>query len=225
MLSESYKKRLKELAGVKKYVGSINAQRAAEIASYWHGGMNSAFHSLASTGKFFPHLWSEYQRELKNSPLNMDNPEEMEMLEQLDDWLKMQASKYTPEQLDSEGGEEHRHMSDKMVDGYLKASIFTAEDESLYKTHSTEDFSIAAVNDAKKTVSAFKAKAGDLLDGLPPEQVGIDLYFTSNGHGTGFWDRDYADEMVLNQLSDISRSFPERHCEAMDNGELGFMEA
>jgi hypothetical protein len=221
MISKQYKKRLMELSGTKQYVSSINAERAAEIASLWHGGMSSAFYSLASTKKFFPQLWSAYQRELKDSPLNPSNPEEMEMLEQLDNWLKAQAAKYSPEQLDGEDG---HHMNDKMVDGYLKAAIFTAEDESLYKTHSTEDFSLGAINDAKKTVSDFKAKAGDLLDGLNPEQIGIDLYFTSNGHGTGFWDRDYADEQVRKQLTDLSHQYGERHCEVLDDGELGFME-
>ena len=226
MLSESYKKRLLELSGVQAK-SNISANEAARIASEWHGGQDSNFYSLASTARFYPQAYSGYMRELKQCQLfaaEKQDAESIADLAQLEMWLKMQAAKYGTEQLDADKSEGHRHMNNKMLGGYLKAALFTAEDESLYKTHSPEDFSIEAINDVKKNLADFTAKAGPLLDGLDPEQVGTDFYFTSNRHGVGFWDRDYADEEVLKQLTDLSHQYGERHCEMMEDGQLGFME-
>lgn len=223
MLSESYKKRLMELADVKPK-GNISASEAAKIASKWHGGQSSNLYSLASTGQFFPQAYSGYMKELKQCQLfaqEENNAESIEELAQLEGWLKLQASKYQSDNLD---GGDSRIFNDKMLDGYLKAALFTAEDESLYKTHSPDDFSIEAINDAQKNLNDFSKKAGSLLDGLDPEQVGIDFYFTSNRHGVGFWDRNYADEEVLKQLTDLAHQYPERHCEMMEDGQLGFLE-
>ncbi len=224
MISKAYKKRLLELAGV-RYVEPIGAQRAAEIASLWHGGMSSAFYSLASTKQFFPHLWSRYQAELKNSPLNMDNPREMEMLEQLDNWLKAQAAKYSPEQLQPEQDIDHkRGIDDPMLQGYLNAALeLSDEEEGLTKTHSIDDFSMEAIASAKKDIEAFKAQAGPLLDGLDPSQVGNDLWLTRNGHGSGFWDRDYEDEATGKQLSAIAEKMGSKYTYLQDDKEIGIM--
>lgn len=44
-----------------------------------------------------------------------------------------------------------------------------------------------------------------------PEQIGHDFILTANGHGTGFWDRDYRTrpKAALDALSDIVRPFGE----------------
>lgn len=226
MLSKAYKKRLLELAGISPYVSPIGAQRAAEIASLWHGGMKSAFYSLASTKQFFPHLWDRYQAELKSAPVNMDNPEEMEMLEQLDNWLKAQAAKYTPEQLSSEEDvpEPQPHISDPMLKGYLNAALeLSSEEDGLTNTHTLDDFSLDAIQSSKKDIESFKVQAGDLLNGLDPSQVGNDLWLTRNGHGSGFWDRDYKDESVGERLTDIAKKMGTKDCYLQDNGEIGII--
>jgi hypothetical protein len=61
---------------------------------------------------------------------------------------------------------------------------------------------------------AFEAKARDLLelayarDDYDEEQAGRDFWFTRNGHGVGFWDREQLEEGGLgDKLSAIARTF------------------
>ena len=54
-------------------------------------------------------------------------------------------------------------------------------------------------------------------------QVGHDLWFTRNGHGTGFWDRDLGD--LGEALSDIARDMGETYAYINDSGELDISES
>ena len=61
----------------------------------------------------------------------------------------------------------------------------------------------------------FERKASRLLSiaysrGYEREQAGRDFWFTRNGHGVGFWDRDELDADNLGRdLSDIAKTFGE----------------
>lgn len=66
----------------------------------------------------------------------------------------------------------------------------------------------------------------DLLTalGVPfsPEQIGHDFVLTANGHGAGFWDRDYRPrpKAALDALSDIVRPYGEIGAYVSDAGEI-----
>lgn len=61
-------------------------------------------------------------------------------------------------------------------------------ESSLGKT--APDFHPAARAYALERCASFLHENPD-VDGLDPESVGHDLWLTSQGHGTGFWDRGY----------------------------------
>jgi hypothetical protein len=65
-------------------------------------------------------------------------------------------------------------------------------------------------------------KTGEfLLDGLDLEQVGHDFWLTRNGHGCGFWNGDYEEE-IGEKLTEICEEMGERWL-VQDDGEIGIM--
>ncbi|MEF9943154.1 MAG: hypothetical protein RR758_03110 [Burkholderiaceae bacterium] len=66
------------------------------------------------------------------------------------------------------------------------------------------------------------------LYGVPfsPEQIGHNFVLTANGHGTGFWDRDYRTrpKAALDALTEIVRPYGEIGAYQSDAGalEIGF---
>lgn len=64
-------------------------------------------------------------------------------------------------------------------------------------------------------LDAYVAQVGGDCGGLSASEcAGHDLWLTSNGHGTGFWDRGLG--AVGDQLADAARAFGERHFYADD---------
>lgn len=89
---------------------------------------------------------------------------------------------------------------DEVCQGYIEAMFFTEAnpDNDELKDASVDDLSTEARERICKDCMAFQAtpayKAlwddanGELT--FDREQVGRDFWFTRNGHGVGFWDRD-----------------------------------
>lgn len=96
----------------------------------------------------------------------------------------------------------------------------SGDDSWGYLDNGLYDWSDAARESMRETVDAFMSddrvsRLFDLLTalGVPftPEQIGHDFILTANGHGAGFWDRDYRPrpKAALDALSDICRPFGE----------------
>lgn len=53
------------------------------------------------------------------------------------------------------------------------------------------------------------------------EAIASDFHYTRNGHGTGFWDRDYLAEELMEKLCELARPHGtlELTCYTYDNGE------
>lgn len=87
---------------------------------------------------------------------------------------------------------------DQVVRGYLEAAAFADLPEGSKARGSKE-----ARIEARCRCYAFLRHAGDLIQlaldqpGYDPVQLGRDLWFSSSGHGTGFWDRN---ELLSAQL-------------------------
>lgn len=52
------------------------------------------------------------------------------------------------------------------------------------------------------------------------EQIGHDFWLTRNGHGVGFWDRDYASKYTIDKLTGIAESFGEIDLYVGDDGKI-----
>jgi hypothetical protein len=65
------------------------------------------------------------------------------------------------------------------------------------------------IEKAKADCAKFESENAELLSRAGDfEQNGRDFWYTRNGHGVGFWDRGYPDE-VADPLSDAARKFGE----------------
>lgn len=108
------------------------------------------------------------------------------------------------------------------VRGYVEALFFTEESPGLYTEEfealiaaekeipegsfpadcTPDDLSAEAWADIERDCAAFQEKAAALLvrayaRGYTEEQAGRDFWFTRNGHGVGFWDREELEEGEL----------------------------
>lgn len=72
----------------------------------------------------------------------------------------------------------------KIVDAYVQAALFTDTDGG-----DSSDVAESAFETARDAVEDFVFLAGDFLDGLDEDFIGHNLWFSRNGHGTGFWAR------------------------------------
>ena len=95
----------------------------------------------------------------------------------------------------------------KDVAYYLAGAIFTDVEEE-YPELRVGNFDDEAIAYATQQVMEFKQKLQDNLspteltfvlgkEFTDPGQLGLDLWFTQNGHGVGFWSRDelWGDEL------------------------------
>ena len=121
---------------------------------------------------------------------------------------------------------------DRMVNGYLQCALFTGttdDDEPLDYTYSIEDFEDSAVKLAITECVAFVGAnredvefllGGAHLSPVENEDIGIDLWFTQNGHGCGFWDRGYGE--LGERLQEYCRNLPERNVFAPETDEYEY---
>jgi hypothetical protein len=112
------------------------------------------------------------------------------------------------------------YAKEEMLEHYLIAALWSSIDfsddpDSPYDKPLDEDYDVSDVSEetraaSKEDIDGFVDLAGGLLDYVDPEQAGHDFWLTRNGHGTGFWDRDYpedAPEGIGDKLSEIAQTF------------------
>lgn len=91
---------------------------------------------------------------------------------------------------------------DAALRGYITCALWSSNDESderggepMDENYSRSDIAASSVrrmrSDVSKFVKANKATIEQYLNYYDWEQLGHDLWLTRNGHGAGFWDRDY----------------------------------
>lgn len=103
-----------------------------------------------------------------------------------------------------------------MLNGYLEAALWTEEEE--LGLANLSDISNDSKIDAYRDVKTFIEKAGSLLDGLEPSQIGHDLWLSRNGHGAGFFDRGLGE--IGDTLQDIAREMGSKYLYIGDDGKI-----
>lgn len=105
-----------------------------------------------------------------------------------------------------------------MTDAYVECALWSSEPDP-----STDEWSGATLAD-----EAFDAMEADCRAFLAahwddvaddPEQAGHDFWLTRNGHGAGFWDGDWPDD-VGERLTAASKAYGARDLYVGDDGEI-----
>jgi hypothetical protein len=121
------------------------------------------------------------------------------------------------------------HILQQLVNSYCEAAIWTDEDrlkeDDPNVSMSIYNFSKDAAKEAFDDIEAFIRKVGEhaieqSLGEYGADQIGHDLWLTRNGHGAGFWDRDYKFGELL---TDVSKEMGEITIYINDNGKFEFM--
>ena len=110
---------------------------------------------------------------------------------------------------------------------YIDAMIWAETDEDgepLDENYSDADLAQESVAEISNDCHAFI----DLLDEqdikwwdeMNEQQLGHDFYLTRNGHGTGFWDRNYKDEKMGEVLTTWAKTFGTQGLYVGDDGLL-----
>ena len=89
---------------------------------------------------------------------------------------------------------------DKITRAYIEAALWTSEADN----YSIDDIDDDTKKDMKESVEYFVHVASDYFSDLTNEQIGHDFWLTRNGHGTGFWDREFINDEDKKQLTAIS---------------------
>lgn len=131
------------------------------------------------------------------------------------------------------------------VRGYVECLFFTEESPSIYTEEfealiaaekeipegsfpadcTTDDLSDEAWAAIERDCAEFQKAAAPVLEkayetGYDEEQAGRDFWFTRNGHGVGFWDRDDLEAAgVGDALSAIAKTFGECYV-TYDDGKI-----
>lgn len=87
---------------------------------------------------------------------------------------------------------------DKFTQGYITAALCTEFDESdrpLDETYTAADIAPCAMERITADCQVFQTAHADDLASCDLEKAGIDFWLTRNGHGAGFWDGDYPDDI------------------------------
>ena len=114
---------------------------------------------------------------------------------------------------------------DEFIRAYVNAMLWASCDDDqvpLDKNYSIDDVAPSAM---EKIVAECKRFKEENADDIAPilyrrtsddnwsgeEQAGHDFALTRNGHGVGFWDRDYLTEEVSDRLTNASHKFGETY--------------
>ena len=109
-----------------------------------------------------------------------------------------------------------------ILKGYLEAALWADTEEPTNKIYTTEDIDSESIEKAKEDITKFIHLAGSLLNEIEDEQIGHDFYLTRNGHGAGFWDRNYKEMSTGEKLTKICKKFKTLYIEKYD-GNLTFI--
>jgi len=122
-------------------------------------------------------------------------------------------------------------MMDEFTRAYMEAILFAESDDAgnpLEYNYDVTDFSAEALRRIKKDCDAFQQQVDFndtryTVDTAPVlVKAGHDFWFTRAGHGTGFWDGDWP-EQIGEELTALSEKFGNVDIYVGDDGKLELM--
>lgn len=113
------------------------------------------------------------------------------------------------------------HDIDDILKAYFECALWTEEDnqEINEKDLNIHDITDESKQEAREQIEWFVETAGDALNDIKDDSIGNDLWLTRNGHGAGFWDRKY-DEDVRELLTFLCYNLGEAYIEVDDNDKI-----
>ena len=115
----------------------------------------------------------------------------------------------------------HKYNIKLMLNAYLETAIWIESDNKDLDDKTIWNFSDESRDQARTEIEWFLDNAGDVFDGVSDTTIAHDLWLTRNGHGAGFFDRNY-DEDVLELLEDLAKELGDICLYVGDNEELYF---
>jgi len=116
---------------------------------------------------------------------------------------------------------------DIFIQAFFACALWATNDESspsggepLQNNFSTDDFDV--VTKAKLIIDCevfMEAQSVNLKD-YPDNSAGNDFFLSRNGHGAGFFDRDYGTKEQRDALQEASRAFGATDIYVGDDGKL-----
>jgi len=100
-----------------------------------------------------------------------------------------------------------------LATGYISAALFATTDQNqdpLDDRFGPEDIDRASFDLIESDCTQFLALLPFDINDFDIEQVGMDFYYTTAGHGVGFFDRGYKPE-IAKELDKIARMFNQRN--------------
>lgn len=102
-----------------------------------------------------------------------------------------------------------------ILNAYLVCALWASRDENdenFDDNYNVTDFTENFINKSITDIKHFLKLVDDTnltesLEQWDDEQIGHDLWLTRNGHGTGFWDRDFKDDDKISDLVAYSTDF------------------
>ena len=117
------------------------------------------------------------------------------------------------------------HKMDAFCTAYVEAALWSSTDNSneqggdpLDQNYSVEDISPETMKQMHADCASFQEKAwDDISDDV--EGAGHDFWLTRNGHGAGFWDGDWPEE-IGERLTALSKEYGEVDLYVGDDGKV-----
>lgn len=102
-----------------------------------------------------------------------------------------------------------------MLDGYIEAAMWSSsapdESECEYLDQTDAELADETRTKMKRDCDKFWTNNEEIcnqaLEFTGTDQIGHDFWLTRNGHGVGFWDRDYYPKELKDKLTDAAHSF------------------
>lgn len=105
---------------------------------------------------------------------------------------------------------------DAFTQAYIECALWTSEEDIADGSLLSE----AAIKSMAHDCAVFRMNCSEeLSEAGDDSQNGHDFWLTRNGHGTGFWDRDYP-KNIATALTNAAKKFGESSLYVGDDGEI-----
>lgn len=115
---------------------------------------------------------------------------------------------------------------EQFLEHYIIAALWSSNDDDdtpLDTNYGAEDLAPETLDKMRQDCRLFISRNEIYLNWKHPqytveEQAGHDFWLTRNGHGAGFWDRDFIEKRARDILTESSKRFGEVYLYVGDDG-------